>query len=225
MHLESNPIPTRDSQKAQTQSRGIDSPVASRRRDGAQMKWCRDPRCSPSGNPACRGTLGGRTKGVRCRFALQGGAPAGQVPECLTPGLSSHLCPFYLGPAPRLMGLTLSVVCLKPSWSHTGPRAPPTPASPRWRPWPHLARPRAPFSPSSCLPNPLPQGLIRLLLPHLLLWNRILVPALLLMGLGHREGRKRRQRLEPSRPQGGIPLVLATQKTASDWGQHPWAGE
>ena len=27
----------------------------------------------PRGNPACRGTLGGRTKGVRDRFALQGG--------------------------------------------------------------------------------------------------------------------------------------------------------
>ena len=37
------------------------------------MKWCRDPRCSPRGNLACRGNLGGRTKGVRCRFALQGG--------------------------------------------------------------------------------------------------------------------------------------------------------
>ena len=104
-------------------------------------------------------------------------------------------------------------------------KAPPTPASPHWRPWPHLARPRAPFSPLSCLPNPLPPGLIHLLLLHLLLLNRILVPALLLMGLGHREGRKRRQRLEPSRPQGGIPLVPATQKTALDWGQHPWAGE
>ena len=28
---------------------------------------------SPRGNPACRGTLGGRRKAVRDRFALQGG--------------------------------------------------------------------------------------------------------------------------------------------------------
>ena len=25
--------------------------------EGAQMKWCRDPWCSPRGNPACRGTF------------------------------------------------------------------------------------------------------------------------------------------------------------------------
>ena len=30
------------------------------------------PRCSPRGNPACRGTLGGRRKAVRYRFRLQG---------------------------------------------------------------------------------------------------------------------------------------------------------
>ena len=41
-----------------TQSRGIDSPVAIRRGDGAQMKWCRDPRSSTPGNPAFQGTLG-----------------------------------------------------------------------------------------------------------------------------------------------------------------------
>ena len=34
---------------------------------------CRDPRCSPRGNPACRGTFGGRRKAVRDRLALQGG--------------------------------------------------------------------------------------------------------------------------------------------------------
>ena len=33
----------------------------------------RDPRCSPRGNPACRGTFGGRRKAVRDRLALQGG--------------------------------------------------------------------------------------------------------------------------------------------------------
>ena len=37
------------------------------------MKRCRDPRCSPRGNPACRGTFGGRMKAVRSRFALPGG--------------------------------------------------------------------------------------------------------------------------------------------------------
>ena len=36
------------------------------------MKWFRDPRCSPRGNPACRGTIEGRRKAVRDRFALQG---------------------------------------------------------------------------------------------------------------------------------------------------------
>ena len=40
------------------QRRGIDSPVAIRRGEGAQMKWGRNPRCSPRGNPACRGTFG-----------------------------------------------------------------------------------------------------------------------------------------------------------------------
>ena len=33
-----------------------------RRGEGAQRKRCRDPRCSPRGNPACRGTFGGRRK-------------------------------------------------------------------------------------------------------------------------------------------------------------------
>ena len=56
-----------------TQSRGIDSPVAIRRGEGAQRKRCRDPRCCPRGNPGCRGTFGGSRKAVRDRFALQGG--------------------------------------------------------------------------------------------------------------------------------------------------------
>ena len=55
------------------QRRGIDSPVAIRRGEGAQMKWGQNPRCYPRGNPACRGTFGGRMKAVRDRFALQGG--------------------------------------------------------------------------------------------------------------------------------------------------------
>ena len=41
-----------------------------------QRKRCRDPRCSPRGNPACRGTFGGRRKAVRDRLALQGVATA-----------------------------------------------------------------------------------------------------------------------------------------------------
>ena len=40
------------------QHRGIDSPVAIRRGEGAQMKWGRNPRCYPRGNPACGGLLG-----------------------------------------------------------------------------------------------------------------------------------------------------------------------
>ena len=32
--------------------------AAIRRGEGAQRKRCRDPRCSPRGNPACRGTFG-----------------------------------------------------------------------------------------------------------------------------------------------------------------------
>ena len=51
----------------------IASPVAIRRGEGAQRKRCRVPRCSPRGNPACRGTFGGRRKAVRDRLALQGG--------------------------------------------------------------------------------------------------------------------------------------------------------
>ena len=54
-------------------SRGIDSLVAIRRGDGAQMKWCRDPLCSTRGNPAFQGTLGGRIKGAKYRFPLQDG--------------------------------------------------------------------------------------------------------------------------------------------------------
>ena len=34
---------------------------------------CLEPRCSPRGTPACRGTFGGRRKAVRDRLALQGG--------------------------------------------------------------------------------------------------------------------------------------------------------
>ena len=53
--------------------RGIASPVAIRRGEGAQRKRCRDPRCSPRGTQVCRGTFGGRRKAVRDRLALQGG--------------------------------------------------------------------------------------------------------------------------------------------------------
>ena len=53
--------------------RGIDSLVAMKRGEGAQMKRCRDPRCSRRWNPACRGTFGGRMKAGRILFALQGG--------------------------------------------------------------------------------------------------------------------------------------------------------
>ena len=39
-------------------SRGISPPVALRRGEGAQMKWCQEPRCSPRVRPVCRGTFG-----------------------------------------------------------------------------------------------------------------------------------------------------------------------
>ena len=54
------------------QRRGIDSPVAIRRGEGAQIKWCRDPRCSPRGNPACRGTVGGSQEGCQVPFRASG---------------------------------------------------------------------------------------------------------------------------------------------------------
>ena len=44
--------------------------VAIRRGEGNQRKRCRDPRCSPRGTPACRGTLGGRRKAVRARISF-----------------------------------------------------------------------------------------------------------------------------------------------------------
>ena len=39
-------------------SRGIDTPVAITRGEGAQMKWFREPRCSFRVRPVCRGILG-----------------------------------------------------------------------------------------------------------------------------------------------------------------------
>ena len=39
-------------------SRGIDTPVAITRGEGAQMKWFREPRCSFRVRPVCRGTSG-----------------------------------------------------------------------------------------------------------------------------------------------------------------------
>ena len=60
----SNPGPYPDTRAPHWPSRprrGIASPVAIRRGEGAQRKRCRDPRCSPRGNPACRGTFGLRS--------------------------------------------------------------------------------------------------------------------------------------------------------------------
>ena len=51
----------------------LHSPVANRRGVGAQRKWCWDSRCSPQGNPACRGTFGCRMKVVRYRVSLHEG--------------------------------------------------------------------------------------------------------------------------------------------------------
>ena len=39
-------------------SRGIDTPVAITRGEGAQMRWFREPRCSFRVRPVCRGILG-----------------------------------------------------------------------------------------------------------------------------------------------------------------------
>ena len=39
------------------QSRGMDPSVEIRRGAGAQMKWCREPRCSSRVRPKCRGTF------------------------------------------------------------------------------------------------------------------------------------------------------------------------
>ena len=44
------------------QSRRLDPPVAIRRGEGAQMRWCREPRCSPPVRPVCRGTFGVASK-------------------------------------------------------------------------------------------------------------------------------------------------------------------
>ena len=47
---------------------GIDSPVAIRRRDGAQMKWCRDPRATLTRKPLMWSEEGtGQNRGVLCR--------------------------------------------------------------------------------------------------------------------------------------------------------------
>ena len=74
-----------------SQCRGQSSipPVAIRRGEGAQMKRCRDTQCSFRGNPACRRTSGGRTKGVRYRFAIQGGTWV-RVARGSTSFFSSH---------------------------------------------------------------------------------------------------------------------------------------
>ena len=46
------------SRKPSRQSRLIDPPVAIRRGEGAQMKWCWEPRGSPRVRPVCQGTFG-----------------------------------------------------------------------------------------------------------------------------------------------------------------------
>ena len=71
--LESNQGPSMSAGTPSRPRRGIASPVAIRRGEGAQRKRLRDPRCSPRGNPACQGTFGGRMKAGRILSALQGG--------------------------------------------------------------------------------------------------------------------------------------------------------
>ena len=46
------------SRTSSRQIRGIDPPVAISRGEGAQLKCCRETRCSPRLRPVCRGTFG-----------------------------------------------------------------------------------------------------------------------------------------------------------------------
>ena len=50
-------------------------PVAIKRGEESQMKWCREPRCSPRGTSACRGTVGvaGRLSGTVSPFRAEQG--------------------------------------------------------------------------------------------------------------------------------------------------------
>ena len=74
--LEKYDFPKLDQEEIENLNRPITS-TEIRRGEGAQRKRCRDPRCSPRGNPACRGTFGGRRKAVRDRLALR------SSPECV----------------------------------------------------------------------------------------------------------------------------------------------
>ena len=57
------------------QSRGIDTPLAIRRGEGAQMKWCREPRWSPRVIPVCHGTfeVGSRVPSTVSHFKTERG--------------------------------------------------------------------------------------------------------------------------------------------------------
>ena len=50
-----------------------------------------------SGNPACRGTFGGRSKAVRDHFALQGVLRPAQLGDLGTPGVPTSLRPSLPG--------------------------------------------------------------------------------------------------------------------------------
>ena len=57
------------------QSRGIEPPVSIRSGEGAQMKCCRKPRCSPRERSVCRGTFGvaSRVPSTVLKFKMERG--------------------------------------------------------------------------------------------------------------------------------------------------------
>ena len=96
---------------------------------------CRDPRCSPRGNPACRGTFGGRRKAVRAciagRFFLPSEPPGKPIldpcdsNECLLcPRAMPHfqkLCPAPFPPVSETPVELGSTASLGPLLRQSGP--------------------------------------------------------------------------------------------------------
>ena len=79
------------------------SPVAIRRGEGAQRKQCRGPRCSPRGNPACRGTFAQK----------QRARPAPQL-SFVTPWTAAHQASLSITNSRSLLKL-MSTLMGKPS--------------------------------------------------------------------------------------------------------------
>ena len=96
--------------------------MAIRRGEVAQMKWCRDPWCSPRGNPACRGLKFPRETGLILRCAGKVGNPCRQSrggpgnrgrSACGT----THVAPLEF---PRETGLILRCTRLPRPWDSPG---------------------------------------------------------------------------------------------------------